>query len=315
MLCCGDYWQFCILSLELSDSFAVIGGFRSSGALALGSESDFCSWTSRQFFFLVWGLQHVGPLGESLSRCFSAQDKRRIFRVNTMNFAGEQLLYVGERVREKKYLSAATFRGLLLKVFFFFLGGGGRVAIRGRRISMDVGVEILEHWQALGFKLWGIRYHCPDRCNCYCCCYRCCRHYCYDHNDYYCYCPRCHDDYRGDSRNHYNYYNDYDCNSLLPLLLVLSLWRRYNCSYCNYGYTMLLLFVCLLLCYQRRRETRSPGSGLSRRKSSNLGNDLDGEVGRVEATGGGDHVPLQLLKVLVCLRTATGWVMIAIRGS
>jgi len=48
---------------------------------------------------------------ETVSRSPRKSDKRRIFRVNTMNFAGEQLLYVGERVREKKYLSAATFRG------------------------------------------------------------------------------------------------------------------------------------------------------------------------------------------------------------
>ncbi|CAE7403777.1 for [Symbiodinium sp. CCMP2592] len=48
---------------------------------------------------------------ETGSRSPRKSDKRRIFRVNTMNFAGEQLLYVGERVREKKYLSAATFRG------------------------------------------------------------------------------------------------------------------------------------------------------------------------------------------------------------
>ena len=55
-----------------------------------------------------------------------------------MNFAGEQLLYVGERVREKKYLSAATFRGLLLKDFFFFFLGGegcytGSSGFNGRR--------------------------------------------------------------------------------------------------------------------------------------------------------------------------------------
>ena len=51
---------------------------------------------------------------------------------------------------------------------------------------------------------------------------------------------------------------------------------------------LFLLLVPLLftISIKVRRETWSPGSDLARRKSSNAGNDLDGEVGRVEATPG-----------------------------
>ena len=36
--------------------------------------------------------------------------KNRLFRVNTIDYTGEQLLYVGERVREKKHF--VTFKGI-----------------------------------------------------------------------------------------------------------------------------------------------------------------------------------------------------------